>query len=112
MSEGGTHIHHLVWGILSLLGVGFMWLQQVGTGVVPPRRLMRLTAFWYGLGSALTLDEFALWLNLKDDYFTPEGRESIDAVILFGSILSIGFWGQPFLKELLRRGVHTPPAPA
>jgi len=28
----------------------------------------------YGLGAALTLDEFALWLNLKDVYFVREGR--------------------------------------
>ena len=56
---------------------------------------MRATAVAYGAGSALTLDEFALWLNLSDVYFAPEGRESIDAVILFGSVLSTGFWGGP-----------------
>jgi ClpX C4-type zinc finger len=106
VSAGGKHIHHLVWGILSLLLVGFVWLHQIGTGVLPPRKWMRVTAVVYGAGSALTLDEFALWLNLADDYFTPQGRESIDAVILFGSILSIGFWGQPFWKELTRRGLH------
>ena len=106
VSAGGRHIHHLVFGITSLLGVGFLWLHQIGTGAIPPRKWMRATAVLYGAGSALTLDEFALWLNLKDDYFTPEGRESVDAVILFGSVLSIGFWGQPFLKELTRRGVR------
>ena len=63
---------------------------------------MRASAVFYGAGSALTLDEFALWLNLADDYFTPEGRESIDAVILFGSVLSIGVWGGPFIHELTR----------
>src|SRR5438876_11671997 len=30
---GGTHIPHLVWGILLLPGVGFCWLIVVGTGV-------------------------------------------------------------------------------
>jgi hypothetical protein len=29
---GGRHIHHLVWGILILLVVGFAWLQDVGVG--------------------------------------------------------------------------------
>ena len=39
----------------------------------------------YGVGAALTLDEFALWLNLEPDaYWSREGRISIDAVILFG----------------------------
>src|SRR5205085_1813843 len=28
----GTHVHHLVWGILLLLVVGFCWLIEVGTG--------------------------------------------------------------------------------
>jgi hypothetical protein len=112
VSAGGRHIHHLVWGILSLLLVGFVWLHQIGTGVLPPRKWMRATAVLFGAGSALTLDEFALWLNLADDYFTPQGRESIDAVILFGSILSISFWGQPLWRELAGRGLGKDPRPS
>jgi len=106
VSAGGKHIHHLVWGILTLLGVGYVWLIQIGTGTVPPRNWMRQTAILYGAGSALTLDEFALWLNLSDVYFTNEGRESVDAVILFGSLLSVGFWGRPFLHSLARLFIH------
>jgi hypothetical protein len=52
----------------------------------------------YGLGAALTLDEFALWLNLKDVYFAREGRSSFDAIILFGSLLAISTWGAPLLS--------------
>ena len=49
--------------------------------------------------AALTLDEFALWLNLQADaYWTKEGRSSIDAVILFGSLLMIGAWGAPLFS--------------
>jgi hypothetical protein len=48
------------------------------------------------------LDEFALWLNLEDVYWAREGRASIDAVILFGALLSIGVWGGGFLRALLR----------
>ena len=44
----------------------------------------------------LTLDEFALWLNLEDVYWTRKGRQSIDAVILFGSLLLIGVHGWSF----------------
>jgi hypothetical protein len=40
-------------------------------------------SFLYG-GAALTLDEFALLLNLKDVYWNREVRASIDAIILFG----------------------------
>lgn len=106
VSAGGRHIHHLVWGILLLLVVGFAWLLQLGTGVLRPRKWMRATAIAYGAGSALTLDEFALWLNLSDVYFGAEGRESIDAVILFGSVLSISFWGMPFWHGLAKHLVH------
>lgn len=99
----GRHVHHLVWGILLLLGVGFCWLIEVGTGGELSSLLAsRLTSFLYGAGAALTLDEFALWLNLEDVYWGREGRASIDAVVLFATLLSIGVWGGPFFKALAR----------
>jgi len=92
----GHHIHHLVFGILTLLLVGYGWLCEVGSGGDSSSILAsRIMALLYGLGAALTLDEFALWLNLKDVYFVREGRSSIDAVILFGSLLAITTWGAP-----------------
>jgi hypothetical protein len=33
-----------------------------------------------GIGVGLTLDEFALWLNLKDVYWPKQGRQSVDAI--------------------------------
>ena len=36
----------------------------------------------FGISAGLTLDEFALWVNLEDVYWAPKGRESIDAVIV------------------------------
>jgi hypothetical protein len=103
VSAGGVHVHHLVWGILLLLLIGYLWLNQVGTGVGRSSpRLSRATALLYGVGAALTLDEFALWLRLEDVYWTRQGRESVDAVILFGALLSITFWGGPFFRGLAR----------
>ncbi len=100
---GGTHLHHLVWGILLLLGTGYCWLLQIGTGSSPSSvRASRATAILYGVGAALTLDEFALWLHLEDVYWSREGRASIDAVALFGALLSVGLWGGPFFTALLR----------
>jgi hypothetical protein len=109
VSAGHTHIHHLVWGILLLLAVGYVWLVQLGTGLGDSRRWMRETALLYGAGSALTLDEFALWLNLADVYWAPEGRESIDATVLFAGLLSAGFWGRPFLHAVARWLAHEIP---
>jgi hypothetical protein len=98
----GHHIHHLVWGILILLLVGYGWLLDLGRSHSPLSIfLSRLMAVSYGAGAALTLDEFALWLNLDpNDYWSRDGRISIDAVILFGSILAVGAWGAPFFRGL------------
>jgi hypothetical protein len=103
----GTHIHHLVFGILLLMLVGYLWLLQIGTGENKSSRLWaRLTAFFYGTGAALTLDEFALWLNLEDFYRSRQGRESIDAVIIFGAILFVGLFGGSFFRALGRHSVN------
>jgi hypothetical protein len=100
----GLHIHHLVWGILILLLVGYGWLLDLGRSHSPLSIFFsRLMSVSYGVGAALTLDEFALWLNLEPDvYWSHTGRLSIDAVILFGSILGVGAWGAPFFRGLHR----------
>ena len=101
------HVHHLVWGILLLLGVGYLWLLQIGTGEPTARPWASpLTALLFGAASALTLDEFALWLTFRDVYWEREGRLSIDAVVLFGSLLSIAMWGGTFLRDLVRLWGH------
>jgi hypothetical protein len=100
----GRHVHHLVLGILILLAVGYGWLCEFGTGSDASSLFASgLMSLLYGVGSALTLDEFALWLNLKDVYFVREGRSSIDAVIHFGSLLAIGGWGAPLFAALAKR---------
>jgi len=98
----GLHIHHLVWGILILLLVGYGWLLDLGRSHSPTSIFMsRLMSVSYGVGAALTLDEFSLWLNLEPDaYWSRAGRVSIDAVIIFGSILAVGAWGAPFFRGI------------
>jgi hypothetical protein len=100
---GGRHIHHLVWGILLLLITGHATLAEVGTQATPGSIfLSRLLSIAYGIGAALTLDEFALWLNLDAmAYWSREGRESIDAVILFGALLAMTTWGAPLWQRVL-----------
>ena len=101
---GGHHIHHLVWGILLLLITGYFTLSEAGTGDTPISIFVsRLLALGYGIGAALTLDEFALWLNLDAAaYWSRQGRESIDAVVLFGTLLAMGTWGAPLFRRIDR----------
>ncbi len=103
VSMHGRHIHHLVWGILLLLLVGYTWLIELGTGAASSSRWSgRLTSMIYGVAAALTLDEFALWLNLRDVYWEREGRESYEALAVFGSLLAVGIFGRAFLHGAAR----------
>ena len=97
LTAGGRHIHHMTFGIAGLLTVGYLWLLEIGTN--DQRSASRLTSIGFGSGAALTLDEFALWLNLEDDYWTKEGRESVDAVTLFGALLALSVLGKGFAKD-------------
>jgi hypothetical protein len=88
MSVGGVHVHHQVWGIFLLLGVGTIELAYR-----PGHPWLEVLAVLFGMGAALTLDEFALWLRLDDVYWGPEGRRSVDAVLLatlVGLLLLVG----------------------
>ena len=57
---GGTHVHHLNYGIFLLTGVGAYLL--LGT---PGPRAKLWSARLYGVGLALTFDEFGLWVHLE-----------------------------------------------
>ena len=64
------------------------------------RAVSRVTAASFGAAAALTPDEFARSPDLQDVYWARQGRQSVDAVAVFGGLLSIGPWGGPFLREL------------
>jgi hypothetical protein len=97
-SGGGLHIHHMVFGIIGLLLVGF-----ISAGFRPRRRwARRALAIGFGIAAALTLDEFALWLRLEDVYWSPQGRESVYALFLAGAIALLLFQGLDFWRSLWR----------
>ncbi len=96
VTSGGLHIHHFVWGIFILLAVGFL-----GTMISDPRWHPWLaTAF--GVGAALVIDEFALWLNLRDVYWAKEGRSSVDLAILVMALLGLFYAADRFWKQVLK----------
>lgn len=78
---GGTHVHHLNYGIFLLSAVGaallFVPLSEGGK---------QWTAFAYGFGMALTFDEFGMWLHLGGSYWQ---RGSFDAVIVILSLFGV-----------------------
>jgi hypothetical protein len=97
-TKSGLHIHHFVYGIIILLAVGYFSLA------FPEQRGKRLIllALLYGVGAALTLDEFALWLNLEDVYWAKQGRESLDAAAIVATLFVLVGTGAPFWAALWR----------
>ena len=69
---GGTHVHHLNYGIflLSTIAAVLLFAEMIV----------------YGIGMALTFDEFGMWLHLGGSYWQ---RASFDAVIVLLSIFGL-----------------------
>ena len=88
--------------MVGLLLLACVWLLLFGFADRPPRRWFRLTAFAYGICSALILDEFALWLNLRDVYWERQGRESVEALAIFGGVLLWAALIGPFAHAVWR----------
>ena len=85
---GGVHVHHMVLGNVLTLTCGMLELA-----FQPHDIGLDLLAAGFGVGAAFVLDEFALTVHLRDVYWTPEGRHSIEVSIiwtLLGLILLTG----------------------
>jgi hypothetical protein len=89
VQSGGVHLHHLVWGICLMLLSGFIAFAAAPI----PAPWWHIDAALFGIGAGFTLDEFALWVHLKDVYWAEEGRSSVDAVVVavaFGGLIVLG----------------------
>ncbi|MFJ4712174.1 hypothetical protein [Streptomyces sp. NPDC088785] len=89
ISPGGLHIHHVVPGIVLMVvgGFGAVGSDRHGFGA-------GLFAVVFGIGAGLVLDEFALVLHLDDVYWTDQGRQSVEVVVLaaaLGGLVVSGF---------------------
>jgi hypothetical protein len=91
---GGTHVHHLNYGIFLLCTVaGVMLFFQLSD------RERWWCAVAYGFSLALTFDEFGMWLHLGGGYWQ---RASYDGVIVVGSLFAM----LAFFPPLARMRAH------
>lgn len=92
VSDGGLHVHHLVFGIVLMMLAGAISFAGFATDWV-----YGICAFAFGIGIGLTIDEFALWVYLDDVYWKQEGRASVDAAVLAVTALALLLLGfRPF----------------
>ncbi len=95
VSDSGVHLHHLVFGIVTMMAAGTLGFLAYGNSP-----WAELCAFAFGIGVGLTIDEFALWVYLDDVYWAEEGRSSIDATVIAAAgmgLILLGF--TPFTVE-------------
>ena len=89
----GNHVHHQVFGILIIIGTGIVLVSATPHGAA-----LSVAAAVFGVGVGLTVDEFALWLHLRDVYWTSEGRVSVDAIFCVLVITGALVGGASFLS--------------
>jgi hypothetical protein len=96
---GQTHVHHLNYGIFILSGLGAYLIFAR-----PDSRGLARAAILYGVGLALTFDEFGMWLHLDDIYWQ---RGSFDAMVLITAILGLLIAAPAIRRFHLRHWVWT-----
>jgi hypothetical protein len=89
VSDSGVHLHHLVFGIVTMMAAGSLGFLAYGNSPAT-----EIFALLFGIGAGLTIDEFALWVHLEDVYWAEEGRSSIDATVIAAAgmgLILLGF---------------------
>lgn len=78
VSLGGEHFHHYNLGILGLSIIGSFAVRAEAN-----KEMGELAAIpvGYGVANALIADEAALLLDLKDVYWAPQGKRSVDLAV-------------------------------
>jgi hypothetical protein len=88
VSDSGVHVHHLVFGIVLMMLAGTLSFGGFATDVI-----YGICAVAFGIGMGLTIDEFALWVYLKDVYWAKEGRSSVDAAVIATTLMGLVLTG-------------------
>ncbi|MCF2533943.1 hypothetical protein [Yinghuangia soli] len=88
VSAGGTHIHHVVPGIILTMVGGFL---AVAAGAHTVSRC--IAAVLFGIGAGLVLDEFAMIVHLDDVYWSEQGRASVEVTVLAAAAVGLAITG-------------------
>jgi len=104
-SAGGEHLHHYLWGIGMLTGIGAVAVRGEDR-----HRRHPAVALSYGAALALIVDEFALLLDLKDVYWARQGRISVDLGVGGSALAGSYFAARPVLRSIKRQLHRQPPA--
>ncbi len=88
VSDSGVHLHHLVFGIVTMMIAGTLGFAAHGESPYA-----EICGFLFGVGAGLTIDEFALWVYLDDVYWAEEGRSSIDATVIAAAAMGLVVMG-------------------
>ncbi|MFI1563328.1 hypothetical protein ACH4ZX_09705 [Streptomyces sp. NPDC020490] len=104
VKAGGLHIHHVVPGVVLTVvgGFGAVTSGRYGFGAAA-------CAVLFGIGAGLVLDEFALILHLQDVYWTEEGRQSVEVVVLTAAVVGLVLAGfAPFgVNDMSQQELHS-----
>ena len=87
----GTHVHHFAYGIILLIFIGYYLLTQPRS----PKIRLRLSVL-YGIALGLAFDEFAMWIQLENDYYD---RATYDAIVIIATFLLNIIYFEDFWKK-------------
>jgi hypothetical protein len=73
----GVHVHHFTYGIIVLAIVGFVAIAW------PQLRMRAWLAFTYGIGLALSFDEFGMWVHLTSNYNLDQSEDIMSGLLAF-----------------------------
>jgi hypothetical protein len=88
----GVHVHHFIYGIIVLAAVGFISLASPG---YPPRPWL---ASLYGVGLALSFDEFGMWVHLTTNYNLDTSEDVMTGLLVLLVVIV-------YCTRLLRRTI-------
>jgi hypothetical protein len=104
VTAGKVHLHHYLPGIALLTAAG-----AFGVAGSPKLTVHCLLGATYGAGCALVADELPLLVDLRDVYWTPEGRWAVSLCLAAAGAAAAYFAAVPFWQAIRREVSRSEP---